>query len=286
MPELPEVETIRNDLQKVILRKKITEIEIREKKTVKNKPADFFKILKGHFFSGINRVGKLLIFEIDGGKKFFLVHLKMTGQLIFFGKNKTIAGGHEDTHTGNKLPNKHTRLIIYFASGEKLLFNDLRKFGYIRIVDANELENIKKRYGPEPLTKNFTFKTFLKILEGRKASVKAVILNQGVIAGIGNIYADEALFEAKIRPERKASSLSGVEAKALFQSINKIIKIAIKNRGTTFSDYVDANGKKGGFSRLLKVYGREGEKCRRCGGIIKKAKVAGRGTRYCDRCQK
>ena len=286
MPELPEVETIRNDLRKVVLKKKITEIEIRENKTVKNKPTDFSGILKGNFFSGINRIGKLLIFEIAGGKKFLLIHLKMTGQLIFFGKNKTVAGGHEDASAGNELPNKHTRLIIYFASGEKLFFNDLRKFGYVKIVDANELQKIKEKYGIEPLTKNFTFKAFSEALEGRKTSVKAVLLNQGIIAGIGNIYADEALFEAKIRPERKASSLSGVEIKALFQSINKIIKIAIKNRGTTFSNYVDASGKKGGFSRLLKVYGREGEQCRRCGGIIKKIKVAGRGTRYCDKCQK
>jgi len=297
MPELPEVETIKNDLQKVILGKKITNIEIRGGKTVnpvinfeflngvKNKPEVFFKILKNNFFSGISRIGKLLIFEIAGGKNFLLIHLKMTGQLIFLGKGKMVAGGHE-TGGEKELPNKHTRIIFSFGDKEKLFFNDLRKFGYAKIVDAPELGKIREKYGIEPLTKNFTFKAFSKAIKGKNASIKAILLNQGVVAGIGNIYADEALFEAKIRPERRANALSESEKRVLFQSINKIIKIAIKSRGTTFSSYVDANGQKGGFTKLLKVYGREGEKCRRCRGIIKKTKVAGRGTRYCEKCQK
>ena len=291
MPELPEVETIKNDLQKVILRKKITDILILDKKV---SGRDLFVpkiILKGNFFSRIDRIGKLLIFEIAGGKKFFLVHLKMTGQLIFSGRSKTVIGGHEADGKrkeifGEELPNKHTRLVICFSSGEKLFFNDLRKFGYAKIVDKNELQKIKEKYGIEPLTKDFTFAAFSKALQGRKAFVKAVLLNQGIIAGIGNIYADEALFEAKIRPERRALSLSESERKALFQAISKIMKRAIKERGTTFSDYVDASGRKGGFTRLLKVYGREGKKCYRCQGVVKKVKVAGRGTRICEKCQK
>jgi formamidopyrimidine-DNA glycosylase len=291
MPELPEVETIRRDLEKVILKKRMADILVLDKKVSGKGLLIPEAIFKNNFFSEIKRSGKLLIFRLGKGDRFFLIHLKMTGQLIFAGRKKLIAGGHENnkekiSEIEKSLPNKHTRLVIFFASGEKLFFNDLRKFGYAKIVSKNELEKIEEKYGIEPLAENFTLKSFSEALKGRKASVKAVLLNQGVVAGIGNIYADEALFEAKIRPGRRTSSLSKAEIKLLFKSINKIIRIAIRERGTTFSNYVDANGQKGGFSKLLKVYGREGEKCYRCRGIIKKTKVAGRGTRICEKCQK
>ena len=293
MPELPEVETIKNDLKKRILGKKITGVEVRGGKVVGNKPADFTKILKGNSFHAIDRIGKLLIFELADRKNFLLIHLKMTGQLIYCNKGEVVAGGHETGGEGDKipgvgeaLPNKYTHLIFSFANGAKLFFNDLRKFGYAKIVGEKELEKIKGEYGIEPLTKDFTLKAFKEALGVRNAPIKAILLNQGLIAGIGNIYADEALFEARIRPSRRAGSLSDKETEALFKAVNNIIKKAIKYRGTTFSNYVDASGRKGNFTKLLKVYHREGEKCRRCGAVIKKAKVAGRGTRFCEKCQK
>jgi len=355
MPELPEVETIKNDLKKRILGKKITAVEIRSRKIIKSKPADFIpeavplsgadryipplrrieisktigrkakplllkktfknskrfleaagcedaagvsqrnftRIIKGNSFSGLDRIGKLLIFELADRKNFLLIHLKMTGQLIYCNKGEVVAGGHETGGEGDKipgvgeaLPNKYTHLIFSFANGAKLFFNDLRKFGYAKVVNGKELEKIKGEYGAEPLTKEFTLAAFRKVLEGKNAPVKAILLNQNLIAGIGNIYADEALFKARIRPSRRAGSLSDKETEALFKAVNNIIKKAIKYRGTTFSNYVDASGRKGNFTKLLKVYHREGEKCRRCGAVIKKAKVAGRGTRFCEKCQK
>jgi len=334
MPELPEVETIKNDLKKRILGKKIVGLEIRSRKMMKSKPADLVKILKGNSFSGLDRIGKLLIFELADRKNFLLIHLKMTGQLIYCGKGRIMAGGHALTPScsplpaqaglvrgrilppltppceggelkssplqgevpegrrggvgggADGLPNKHTHLIFSFANGAKLFFNDLRKFGYAKIVGEKELEKIKGEYGIEPLTKDFTLKAFKEALGVRNAPIKAILLNQGLIAGIGNIYADEALFEARIRPSRRAGSLSDKETEALFKAVNNIIKKAIKYRGTTFSNYVDASGRKGNFTKLLKVYHREGKKCKRCGGVIKKARIAGRGTRFCEKCQK
>lgn len=294
MPELPEVETIKNDLRKRILRKKIVGIEIRKRKIVKNKSTDFIKILKGNFFSNLDRIGKLLIFKLLDRKNYLLIHLKMTGQLIYCNKGEIVAGGHEIglkssliPGLGDNLPNKYTHVIFEFNDGSKLFFNDLRQFGYLKIVNKEELERIVKDYGIEPLTKDFTIKKFREVLKNRKTSIKAVLLNQKLIAGIGNIYADESLFLAKIKPNRQAGSLLNKEIEELFKAISFIIKKAIKYRGTTFSNYVDTSGRKGNFTKLLKVYGREGEKCRRClSDTIKKIKVAGRGTRYCQKCQK
>ena len=331
MPELPEVETIKNDLKKRILRKKIVGIEIRKRKIIKNKSTDFIKILKGNFFSNLDRIGKLVICELADKKNFLLIHLKMTGQLIYCNKGEIVAGGHENTLTpppdtlrvrrragsplpaqagspilplsgrmgeggyesrkipgvGDKLPGKHTHIIFKFKDGAELFFNDLRQFGYFKMVNKEELEKIVKDYGIEPLTKDFTIKKFREVLKNRKTSIKAVLLNQKLIAGIGNIYADESLFLAKIKPSRQAGSLLNKEIKELFKAISFIIKEAIKYRGTTFNNYVDTSGRKGNFAKLLKVYKREGGRCLRCptGTIIKK-KIAGRGTRYCDKCQK
>lgn len=295
MPELPEVETIRNDLKKAILKKKITAVIVRDEKIVKNKTADFIKTLRGRYFAGIDRIGKLLIFKISGQDNFLLVHLKMTGQLVYSRKNRIIAGGHENTRAkskkiaggGETFPNKYTRIIFEFENGAKLFFNDLRKFGYAKIVKAKKLEEIKNEYGIEPLTEYFTYQAFKKTFKGRKAPIKAILLDQRLIAGIGNIYADEALFLAGIRPDRLVINLEESEKKSVFQAINSVIKQAIKHRGTTFNSYIDVSGRKGGFFNSLKVYGREGKKCLFCSKtVIKKIKVAGRGTRVCEKCQK
>jgi formamidopyrimidine-DNA glycosylase len=303
MPELPEVETIRRDLAKKIAGRKIISIEIRDKKLGEAK--NFARFLAGKKIIFAGRVGKLLVFKISGGK-FLLIHLKMTGQLVYQEGKKIIAGGHEILinslikkggsggarqgvlweKIGGELPNKHTRMIIFFANGQKLFFNDARRFGYAKIAGEKELAEIRRGYGIEPLKADFTLANFAKILAGKKISIKAALLDQKNISGIGNIYASEILFAAGVRPSRPAGSLKKEEVAGIFRSAEKVLKKAIKHRGTTFSDYVDAGGKKGNFSRFLKVYEREGEKCRVCGKAIKNVKLGGRSTYFCPKCQK
>ena len=294
MPEMPEVETIRGDLSRHILNRGIVSLNIIFNKTAHNSAAFFKKSLLGRSFQAVGRRGKLLIFDIKGGD-FLLVHLKMTGQLIYVGPSGRAAGGHSPKAgrqsfletIGGELPNRHTRIWLEFKDGGRLYFNDLRKFGYWKIVDEAERDKIlKTAYGPEPLTKEFTAAGLITIARGRKIKVKALLLDQKKIAGLGNIYVDEALWEAGIRPDRLAGTLKPAEIKKLWQAINKIIAKAIKYRGTTFSDYVDSSGRKGNFSSFLRVYGRAGGRCRRCGAVIKKEKIAGRGTHYCPNCQK
>ncbi len=308
MPELPEVETIRRDLAAILIGCKVSAINILSAKTAQPDAAFFIKNLAGRQISGVDRRGKLLIFRlvpVNLKPDYLLVHLKMTGQLIYLNKKARIAGGHslgaksknglakdkaQDSFTvsvGGDLPNKHTRAIISFTGGGCLFFNDLRKFGYLKLVNRRDLENIlTNNYGPEPLTKTFTADFLQSVLKGKKIKIKAALLDQKLIAGLGNIYVDESLYAARIKPERLAGSLKSVEIKKLWGEINKIIKKAIEYRGTTFSDYLDSRGKKGNFSRWLKVYGRKGEDCPNCHKPLLKVKVAGRGTHYCQYCQK
>jgi len=293
MPELPEVETIKNDLRKKILGKKIRKVDLRLKKIVKSSGKDFVLVLEKNSFEDIERRGKLLIFGLSQKNKYLIIHLRMTGQLIYQKGGEIVAGGHSEGGKDEALPrfqnmpNKHTHIIFHFNDKSKLFFNDLRRFGIAKIVDKKELEKIVSRFGEEPLEKNFSLKVFENIIGNRKGNVKAFLLNQRYIAGIGNIYTDEILFEAGILPSRKIDSLKKEEIKKLYQAIKKILKKAVKYRGTTFNDYLDASGRKGGFLKFLKVYGREKKKCKKCKkSIIRKTKIAGRGTRYCDKCQK
>jgi len=300
MPELPEVETIRRDLAAVILNRRIAFIDILSPKTASHSAAFFKKKLVGRKITEVGRRGKLLIFHLspvkNKGKKtnkkkidYLLIHLKMTGQLIYSDKKNIIAGGHSlNTRVElEELPNKQTRAILTLANGGRLFFNDLRKFGYLKLVSQSELEKLlANNYGPEPLTPAFTLAAFQESLSRTNVKIKAALLNQKLIAGLGNIYTDEVLWEARISPERPTKKITPPELKKLFAAINKIIKLAVKHRGTTFSDYVDARGKRGNFSKFLKVYGRSGEKCPNCHNPLKKQKIAERGTHYCPKCQK
>src|SRR3989339_754315 len=264
MPELPEVETIRRDLEKKIAGEKIKSIEILAAKSVHNKSSDFLKILIVNNFKHIERRGKLLMFALDkvGKYAYLLVHLKMTGQLIYRHKKQILDGG-------------------------QLFFNDLRRFGYLKLVSKEEKEKIViNSFGIEPLTPDYTLEAFQKLFKKRQINIKALLLNQKLISGIGNIYADEVCFCAKILPTRKVGSLSGLEIKKLFNCIEDVLRVAIENRGTTFNNYVDSAGHTGSHINFLNVYGRDGEKCKRCKGTILKIKHAGRGTHYCANCQK
>jgi len=287
MPELPEVETIRQDLQAKIINQTIIKIEVRQTRIIRNSLKKFQTTLTKAKFSKVERIGKLLMFKISPGTNWLLIHLKMTGQLIYKNKKDIIAGGHSFSANNFKLPHKHTHVIFEFKNGAKLFFNDLRQFGYMRIISASDKKKfIKANFGIEPLTDEFTLGNFKNIFKNRKTSIKAVLLNQKLITGLGNIYVDESCFAAGIRPNRIVKSLTDAEIVKLYSAINKIIKQAIKYRGTTFNNYVDTSGQTGNFSKHLQVYGRQGQPCQYCGHIIQKIKLAGRGTHFCSQCQK
>jgi len=297
MPELPEVETIRRDLARKIVGKKIISVEVRDHRVAKG---NLVKILRGQKFARIERRGKLLAFLLSDGR-YLLTHLKMTGQLIYLSSPRkrgsaadsrsesgmTIAaGGHKISAGDLQVPNKFTRVIFTFTDKSQLFFNDMRRFGYMKIVNKKEKERIwQEDFGIEPLTKSFKFKDFVELFKNHKINIKALLMNQKLIAGIGNIYADEACWCAGLLPWRKVSGLKSAETKKLFNCITHVLEVALQNRGTSFDDFVDAQGEKGGHYNFLKVYERDGAKCRRCGNIIKKTRHAGRGTHYCPGCQ-
>lgn len=271
MPELPEVETITKQLNSSISGKKIERAEIFVPKIVRIPKKGFDEIVSGTKIKKIFRRAKLLIFELDNGWS-LLIHLKLTGQLIFNGEK-----------------NKHTAVIFYFSDGSKLVFNDLRKFGFVKPIKSRDLKPFfeKEKIGPEPLSKEFTLARFKEILKKRpKAKIKQFLMDPQSIAGIGNIYADEILFASKVHPLRKNQDLSPAETKNIFQNIRKILAEAIKFRGTSVENYLDAKGQEGEFEKKLKVYGREGEKCKKCKGEVKRIKIGGRSAHFCPSCQK
>lgn len=293
MPELPEVETVRRDLSKYLLGARFTTVKIIDFKNVAPAASFLTRFLTGKTITGFRRRGKLLIVDLDALDKHLLFHLKMTGQLIFIDDKTALAGGHSLSDSsfaasvGGQLPNKFTRARFSFADHGELFFNDLRKFGYIKLVNGEELKEILlNNYGPEPQDKAFTNAWLKKIFVKRSAPVKAVILNQKLIAGLGNIYADESLFMAGVNPVRPAMSLNDSEINLLQRAIVEVIKKAIKARGTTFRNFVDSRGQKGNYVSSLQVYGRQGQACYLCGHPLQKMKVAGRGTHYCQYCQK
>ncbi|MCK4919267.1 MAG: bifunctional DNA-formamidopyrimidine glycosylase/DNA-(apurinic or apyrimidinic site) lyase [Candidatus Pacebacteria bacterium] len=273
MPELPEVETIRRDLEKKIIGKKIIDIRVIQKNSIKNSPTYFTKTLKNNSIKSITRKGKLLILKIKENEKYLLIHLRMTGQILCCDTDIKIA--------------KNTRVVFTFNDNSQLFFNDTRRFGYLQITTEKEKDIALKKMGIDILDKNFTFKKLKSLLKNRRRNLKSALLDQKIITGIGNIYADEICFKARLQPNRITGELNDKEVKKLYNSIIKIINLAIKNRGTSFSDYIDSNGKKGNFSKFLKVYQKEKETCQNCHKkSIKKIKVAGRATRYCENCQK
>ncbi len=294
MPELPEVETIINDLKRVILNKKIANIVIKKPKLIKNTLGTFRSNLLKSRIKDIRRLGKLIIIKIDSKKyPYLLIHLKMTGQLIYCSKNSVVAGGHSEQGDGKKTfrdickPGKYTHIILKFGDGSVLHYNDLRQFGLLKLVSAKDLPDAIKNYGKDALDSKYSLSWFIDSLKKRKTSIKQLLLDQKILAGIGNIYADEILFRAGVRPFRKVNVLKKAEIEKIYKQIKPILKQAIKYRGTTFSDFVDSKGKKGNFSKLLNVYGRNNEQCLKCKKAkIIKIKLGGRGTHYCPNCQK
>ena len=278
MPELPEVETIRVQLQKLIIGKKISEVKVDLPKMVKLPLAKFRKIVVGSTIKDVGRRAKILIFELSNGQS-ILTHLKLSGRLIFRKKGEVLQP--EDV--------KWNHLIYYFTDNSRLFHNDLRQFGYVKAVKTCELEDFfkKEKLGPEPLEEGFTLSKFPAILKRKpKAKIKQFLMDQQNIAGIGNIYSDEILFFAGIHPLRKIADLKPVEIRKIFNGIKKILAEATKLQGSSIDLYLNALGREGKYVPKLKVYAREGEKCGKCGGIVKRLKIGGRSAHFCPICQK
>ena len=287
MPELPEVETVRLQLYKGIKGKKVAKVTVLHDKSVRSEK-DFVKRLQGQTIKDIDRIGKLLIFSFkDASDLFMLTHLKMTGQLFLVDKkgSRKAAGGHE-TNFDNELPNRHTRATIQFEDGTMLYFNDQRIFGYLSLTNKEGLATARARFGPEPHEGKLDFEYFFNRLKRCGRNIKALLLDQTFVAGLGNIYVDEALFRAGIHPARLARTISKAEARKLAREASNVLKEAIASGGTTFQSFKDSTGKKGNYSKKLKVFARQGKPCLRCGAIIEKTRVAGRGTHFCPNCQK
>jgi len=285
MPELPEVETVRRDLDRRLKNSRVKKIEVRLPKIVLSNVKVLQTKLRGARVITIERRAKLVVIRFSN-KVNLHIHLKMTGQLVLKHNKKIIFGGHTIVNA-TTLPNKYTHVIIYFVNGDILYFNDLRKFGYVRLYNQEASRLLLSQYGLEPLEKDFTFFKFSEIISKRpKAKLKQVLLDQKLIAGLGNIYADEVCFCAKVRPFRLIASLSLSERKKLWLAIRSVLTLSLKHGGTTFSTYVNSDGRSGNFWRYLKVYGRAGKPCRTCKTAIKRVIMAGRGTVYCPRCQK
>jgi len=284
VPELPEVETIRRGLL-VLEKQRIKKVLVNVPKIVR--PLGAAKRLAGQTIRLIDRRGKLLIFSLSSGD-YLLIHLRMTGQLVYRPKPGVLfVGGHPISNVLD-VPNKFTHVEIHFQDKGVLYFNDVRRFGYLKLAKEAEVSQIKSAYGPEPLDNKLTSALWLAILKRKpKWSVKKLLLDQGQIAGIGNIYCDEACFYTGIRPMRLVSSLTTMQRLALLKNIRQVLKLSIKYGGTSFNSYVQSQGHQGKFYNLLKVYGRAGQKCKQCKKTsIEKIKFAGRGTHYCPRCQK
>ena len=278
MPELPEVETIRRGLKGLILNKKIQKTEILCEKSFLGQP--FSATIKN-----IRRFGKALVLDCDNHQS-LMIHLRMTGQLIYVGKERYAAGHPSDNFTA-ALPNRQTRVIFYFDDG-KLFFNDQRKFGFVKVVstDAVEADSFIKKLAKEPWQMSST-EFYEKLQKHQKASIKATILDQTIICGLGNIYADEALFMSKVHPARLAGSLSEKEAATLLKSACEVMTASIESGGSTMATYIKPDGTKGDYlEKFAQVFRREGKKCPRCGAKIVKIRIAGRGTHICPTCQK
>jgi formamidopyrimidine-DNA glycosylase len=287
MPELPEVETVRVGLTRLIVGKKIAGVWHDWPKSFPNAPEDVEQFLTGASVLEVKRRAKVLLIELDS-KYSLVIHLKMTGQMVFVGAER-FGAGHPSDSLINDLPDKSTRVIIDFTDSAKLFFNDQRKFGWVKLLPTAEVPNIDfmKRVGPEPLAADFTAKAFQERTKRRpNTSIKAALLDQTIIAGVGNIYADESLWGAKIHPATLVKNIGDSKLNTLFNELQYVLELAIEKGGSSDRNYVNAEGKKGSYMSFARVFRREGLACPRCGRIIEKSRVAGRGTHTCPNCQR
>lgn len=274
MPELPEVETIRKTLKELVLNKKIEGIDVFWAKIIKY-PDDiehFKQIVIGQTIRNVKRKGKFLIFELD--TDVLISHLRMEGKYFV---NQT--GTERD---------KHTHVIFNFTDGSSLNYNDVRKFGTMHVYSKEEYLSLKplNQLGPDPFEKEYNVEYLTEKLLKTTRHIKPALLDQTIIAGLGNIYVDEVLFKAGIHPEKRANTLSQNQIKAIYKYSYDVLKEAVRQGGTTIRSYVNGEGEMGLFQQELFVYGQENELCKNCGDTIEKFKLSGRGTHICPTCQK
>ena len=286
MPELPEVETIKRGLDKYIVGRSIASVLSDNPKSFPNDQTDVDNFMIGSSVVSIRRRAKVLMIDLSSNYS-LVIHLKMTGQLVYVGDER-FGAGHPTDSLINTLPDKSTRVEITFADRSKLFFNDQRKFGWMRLMPTPEIVNIDfmKKVGPEPLEPEFTAEQFAERLTRRKKSnIKAALLDQSVVAGIGNIYADEALWGAKVHPERRVETLSNQEVSRILAEVKSVMTLSIEKGGSSNRNYIKVDGKKGSYMDFARAFRREGQPCPRCGADIIKLRVAGRGTHICPVCQ-
>lgn len=281
MPELPEVETIVRKLKAVAVGRIIEQIEIFNPKTFHGDPQLLFE----QEIIDVSRRAKII--EIMFNNDYVLLtHLKMTGQYLFQSQDDLIAGGHPTADWQEQLPGKHTRVQINFSDKSRLFFNDMRKFGWLKLVNVSDLPTIYSVLGPDIISPEVTVDYLWSKFQRRKMPIKQAIMLNEIICGVGNIYACDSLNLAKISPFRPANSLNRQEIEVLLSAMKLIINRAIEHGGTTFDGkYVDIEGKAGNYQTKVLTYGREGKSCYNCESTIMKAKLGGRGTYFCPNCQ-
>ncbi|TMD52196.1 MAG: bifunctional DNA-formamidopyrimidine glycosylase/DNA-(apurinic or apyrimidinic site) lyase [Chloroflexi bacterium] len=274
MPELPEVETLATDLRPLVVGRRVTGVDLRFPTIVRHpEPEAFARDLPGQTIEALERRGKYLLLRLGGGAV-FVVHLGMTGQLL------------------HKLPEDpsrpHTHAVLDLDNGTQLRYSDVRRFGRLLLGTEEDLVAARKlpRLGPEPLAPEFTARELYRRLHGRRAPLKVLLLDQSVLAGVGNIYADESCYRARIRPDRPAGRLSMERVKRLHAAVRESLQMGIDNRGSSVDDYVDLYGAKGRQQEELQVYGRGGKPCFNCGRPLTLVRIGGRATVFCRRCQR
>ncbi len=291
MPELPEIETVRRGLEPHVVGLSIEDVWVGDSKILQVEAHRLIQDVLGQTIQGLSRRGKFLLFELDS--HYLIFHFGMTGQLTFRDPNRPDwpeFRRHPVTGLQRALqhaPDRHTHLLIRFRQGGAVLFRDIRKFGKVFLIEKGKdvLSAFFRRLGLEPFTPAYNLPACLKRFRNRKLAIKSLLLNQGFVAGIGNIYADEALFNAGIHPSRKIRSIRIVERERLFEAITQVLKRGIEYGGTSFRDFVNSDGEAGSHQEKLMVYGRQGESCHRCGTLIQKIVIGQRSSSFCSTCQ-
>jgi len=287
MPELPEVQTVVNHLRAALIGKVFDGAVLKDAKvSQKNLSA----LIIGQKILDIERLGKMIVFKFKSDK-FLVVHLKMTGQLIYVdSKHKNIEGGGHPIKLKDFVAdqeNKFTRVVLNLKGGGKLLFHDVRKFGWVRFMNDKDLSKLSLKLGLDPIIGDFSYVNFKKLFtRSRGVKIKQWLLNQSLISGLGNIYVDESLFASGVSPLRPAGTLTEAEFKKLHKAIKLKLEQAIKHGGTSFNTFMGLSGERGAFADRLRVYGRGNKKCLKCDNVLTKIKLAGRGTVFCSHCQK
>ncbi len=273
MPELPEVETVRRQLEPVLVGRRFESVQIDDPRLVRPfEPVAVAAELEGERVAELDRRGKYLIFRFESGRV-LLVHLRMTGSF----RHRRNGVGEDDPHR---------RAVVRLDDGSDVAYRDVRRFGTWLLVEPEEVEPyLADRLGEEPLVAGFTPARLARRLAGRRAPIKAALLDQRTLAGLGNIYVDEALWRARIHPKRPARELDRNDVRRLHGAIRRVLQTAIERRGSTLRDYSTPRGRRGSMQRAFKVYGRTNEPCGRCGTPIEKTRAGGRGTWYCPHCQ-